>query len=68
MKHLKPQKLINEDTKGVIELYKNNRRIRSFPFSDRMQRRKYMKCMLQYSNTHLNNYHFIVKLNIDELL
>lgn len=68
MKHLKPQKLLRKETKGVIELYKNNRRIRSFPFCERKQRRMYMKKMLQYSNTHLNNYYFIVKLNIDELL
>jgi hypothetical protein len=67
MKHLKPQKLHNKKVIGVVELYKNNRRIRYLNFTTRRERRNHMKRMLQYSNTELNNYHFIVKLYTDEL-
>ena len=68
MKHLKPQKLHNKQTMGVIELYKNNRRIRSITFNDRRKRRNKMKEMIKYSNTELNNYYFIIKLYSNELL
>lgn len=68
MKHLKPQKLHNKETKGFIELYKNNKRIRCCAFNSRKQRRIYMKRFLEDSDIALNNYYFLIKLNIDELL
>ena len=68
MKHLKQKKLNFEETKGVIELYKNNKRIRHCVFNNRKQRRTYMKRFLEHSDTTLNNYHFLIKLNTDELL
>ena len=67
MKQLKQNGIADENAKGVIELYKNNKRIRCFNFSNRTQRRKYIKRLIEYSNIDLNNYHFIVKLNVDEL-
>ena len=67
MKHLKHQKLTNKEIKGVVELYKNNKRIRNFNFGSKEQRINYMKRILEYSDVHLNNYFFIIKLNNDEL-
>jgi hypothetical protein len=56
---------------GEISLYKNGRQIRKARFSRVNNatndigrgRKQLMKEMLQYSDTHLNNYYFIVNLD-----
>jgi hypothetical protein len=53
----------SQDLFGSIELYKNGHRIRDERFNKRSMRNKLMKIMLEYSNTHLNYYHFIIKID-----
>ena len=48
---------------GTLELYKNGKQIRRARFDKPSMRKKVMKSMLQYSDLHLNNYHFIIKLD-----
>ena len=51
------------DLFGSIELYKNGHRIRNERFNKRSMRNKLMKSMLKYSDLHLNNYYFIIKID-----
>lgn len=52
---------------GEVCLYKNGKQIRKGRFSGKNNggrgRINQMREMLQYSNTHLNNYYFIIKLD-----
>ena len=52
---------------GEVCLYKNGRQIRKGRFSGKnnggLGRKNIMKDMLKYSDLHLNNYYFIIKLD-----
>lgn len=52
------------DLFGTVELYKNGHRIRNERFQTRTMRNKIMKSMLKHSDLHLNNYCFIIKIDI----